>query len=155
MGKGRTVVGLIYENAARGRRKSLWISISADLIHDARRDMRGCLGADDSVTGPVAGELAVHALKGLKPEATLGLGMEGVLFMSYRLLCTRLDQVVLWCGGDKFDGCVILDEFHRGASPLVSPVLFFTERIPLCQIDLTNTSPSLDNSTRHHITGTR
>ena len=26
---------------------------------------------------------------------------------------SRLDQLIAWCGGDKFDGCLIFDECHK------------------------------------------
>jgi|TARA_B100000927_G_scaffold274294_1_gene253394 superfamily II DNA or RNA helicase len=44
-----------------------------------------------------------------------------VLFATYATLVSaattkkqsRLDQLVAWCGGPSFDGCVIFDEAHR------------------------------------------
>lgn len=38
VGKGRTVAGIVMDNLCQGRRKALWISESAALIEDARRD---------------------------------------------------------------------------------------------------------------------
>ena len=42
---------------------------------------------------------------------------EGVMFSTYQTLIaknrskqTRLDQLVDWCGGDEFDGLIMLDE---------------------------------------------
>ena len=50
MGKGRQLAGIIAENwvqpgflarlICRGRHKAVWISESADLVHDCRRDLR-------------------------------------------------------------------------------------------------------------------
>lgn len=40
MGKGRTIAGIIFENYIKGRKKSLWISVSNDLKYDAERDLR-------------------------------------------------------------------------------------------------------------------
>jgi hypothetical protein len=38
VGKGRQIAGIIYENFIRGRRRAVWLSASADLAFDARRD---------------------------------------------------------------------------------------------------------------------
>lgn len=40
VGKGRTIAGIIFENYIRGRKKSIWISVSNDLKYDAERDLR-------------------------------------------------------------------------------------------------------------------
>ena len=40
MGKGRTLAGFVVENVSRGRKKHVWISVSADLYEDAKRDLR-------------------------------------------------------------------------------------------------------------------
>jgi hypothetical protein len=40
VGKGRQIAGLVFENYLRGRRKHVWVSVSGDLVDDARRDMR-------------------------------------------------------------------------------------------------------------------
>lgn len=39
VGKGRTVAGIIYENSLRGRKKSIWVSVSSDLVEDSKRDL--------------------------------------------------------------------------------------------------------------------
>ena len=56
MGKGRQLAGIIAENweqcvflaqfTCRGRHKAVWISESADLVHDCRRDLRD-IGFED------------------------------------------------------------------------------------------------------------
>ena len=62
-------------------------------------------------------------------DAGLGLSStvkEGVLFSTYMTLISmvtrggpgnagqsRLDQLIAWCGGDEFDGCIIFDECHK------------------------------------------
>ncbi|WAR15470.1 SBNO-like protein [Mya arenaria] len=43
VGKGRQIAGVILDNFARGRTKSIWFTISTDLIVDTRRDL-GDLG---------------------------------------------------------------------------------------------------------------
>ncbi len=52
----------------------------------------------------------------------LGLSSElkrGVLFSTYSTLVSvagrtnRLSQVIEWCGGAAFDGCLVFDEAHK------------------------------------------
>ena len=45
---------------------------------------------------------------------------DGVMFATYQTLIaknrqkqTRLDQLVEWCGGEEFDGLIMLDECHK------------------------------------------
>lgn len=40
VGKGRTVAGVIYESFRRDRKKAIWVSVSADLVEDSKRDLR-------------------------------------------------------------------------------------------------------------------
>ncbi len=44
VGKGRQIAGIILDNCVRGRRNHLWLSISTDLVLDAKRDLSdiGC-----------------------------------------------------------------------------------------------------------------
>jgi hypothetical protein len=44
VGKGRQIAGIIMDMYLRGERKFVWVSVSADLRHDAERDLRdiGC-----------------------------------------------------------------------------------------------------------------
>ena len=108
MGKGRQLAGIIHNNWRCGRRKHVWVSISADLIEDARRDLK-------DVNEP---KIEVRALNDWKASKKPTL-KEGVLFVTYSLLISkdsdgkrRLDQLAKWCGGD-FDGCLFFDEAHR------------------------------------------
>jgi hypothetical protein len=39
MGKGRTLAGFVVESIAHGKKKHIWISVSADLYKDAKRDL--------------------------------------------------------------------------------------------------------------------
>jgi hypothetical protein len=70
--------------------------------------------------------LRTHSFLQELDKKTLALGLsesmrEGVLFSTYAMLAssggsrknTRLDQIVAWCGGATFDGCIIFDECHR------------------------------------------
>ncbi|KAK1365814.1 putative Zinc finger, RING/FYVE/PHD-type, protein strawberry notch [Heracleum sosnowskyi] len=124
VGKGRTIAGLILENWQHARRKALWISVGSDLKFDARRDL-------DDVGAKF---IEVHALNKLKytklDSKTVGI-REGVIFLTYSTLiasskqgrsskrgrsskqgCSRLDQLVQWCG-KEFDGLIVFDECHK------------------------------------------
>ena len=114
VGKGRIAAGIIFENFIRGRKKSIWFSISTDLKYDAERDLRdiGC-----------ADKIAVHAVNKLKNSTARTVvtesTKEGVIFSTYsdlittsstkRLLC--LEQLLKWCG-PNFDGVIVFDECH-------------------------------------------
>jgi len=52
VGKGRTIAGIIFENYRKGRKKSLWVSVSNDLKYDSERDLKD-IGA---------GKIEVHPL---------------------------------------------------------------------------------------------
>lgn len=111
VGKGRTIAGIIYENYLHGRRKALWISVSADLHVDAQRDL-------DDIGAPLnVFNIAKLPYRRIEED-------EGVLFSTYSSLvakkaknanvgiATRLDQIVDWLGPD-WDGCLIFDESHK------------------------------------------
>ncbi|XP_052870851.1 protein strawberry notch [Anopheles cruzii] len=117
VGKGRTIAGIIYENYMKGRKKSLWISVSNDLRYDAVRDLLD-IGAK---------KIEVHALNKLKYakiNSTLNNNCKkGVIFSTYSALIgesqsttgkykTRLKQLLQWCGPD-FDGLIVFDECHK------------------------------------------
>lgn len=120
VGKGRQLAGIIYENWLRGRKRHIWLSVSADLREDARRDLKD-IGA--------AG-VACHKLLSL--DGTAMQSLDGVMFCTYSGLISaarvgkrvrpvpRLDLLVQWCGGAAFDGCIMLDECHK-AKNLVPP----------------------------------
>ncbi|XP_052821363.1 protein strawberry notch homolog 1-like [Mya arenaria] len=117
VGKGRQIAGVILDNFARGRTKSIWFTISTDLIVDTRRDL-GDLGCYIRVIDGCQ-ELDKHT-------RVLGLPSDfkdGVVFSTYSTLVstvqkgagrqTRLQQLVDWCGREEFDGCLIFDECHK------------------------------------------
>ncbi|MEH1899515.1 MAG: strawberry notch family protein [Nostoc sp.] len=105
-GKGRQCAGIILDNWCQGRRKAIWISKSAALIEDARRDW--CtLGGD---------------AKDILDLSNIKLGdpipfIQGILFCTYSTLRSqkngksRLKQIVEWAGAD-FDGAIAYDECH-------------------------------------------
>lgn len=113
VGKGRQLAGIIYENFLQGRRRHIWISVSADLHLDARRDL------DD------IGAVTVDCHKALTVQKNKVAEGDGVIFSTYSGLISasraggrakavrRLDRIVQWCGGEDFDGCIMLDECHK------------------------------------------
>ena len=126
VGKGRQAAGIIFENYLRGRNKGLWFSASPDLVADARRDLND-IGADSVKCWnlkdfPISDKLDD---KTKFEEDRIG---DGVLFCTYTLLTSdrevgkRIDQIVEWCGGDLWDGPLILDECHK-AKNMGAPAL--------------------------------
>ncbi|XP_006898070.1 PREDICTED: protein strawberry notch homolog 2 [Elephantulus edwardii] len=135
VGKGRTVAGIIVENYLKGRKKSLWFSVSNDLKYDAERDLR-----DIEAPG-----IAVHALSKIKygDNST----SEGVLFATYSALIgesqaggqhrTRLRQILEWCGA-SFEGVIVLDECHKAknasSTKMGKAVLDLQNKLPLARV---------------------
>ena len=99
MGKGRQIAGIIYDNYIRGRKKHVWLSASADLADDARRDLSD-IGAS---------KMPVCNLNDMRYGDLRREFGNGTLFCTYSCLIgskggkdlkeTRIDQVVQWCGG--------------------------------------------------------
>ena len=112
MGKGRQIAGLIFSNI-RGNKtdKHIWLSASADLADDARRDF-------DDIGG---GNIPVQNLSQIPAKADISSHFErGVLFCTYTCLIgkgcskqTRLEQISKWTGGADFAGCLVFDECHK------------------------------------------
>ncbi len=107
MGKGRTLAGFVVENISRGRKKHIWVSVSSDLYEDAKRDLSD-LGFDKYASKKC------YNLGSYKPQDAIKQE-EGVVFTTYSTLIkdNRLEQLLQWCGGDTFDGLIMLDECHR------------------------------------------
>ncbi|CAN0020567.1 unnamed protein product [Pylaiella littoralis] len=118
VGKGRQIAGIILDSWARGKRKHVWFSISNDLKLDAQTDLKD-VGCHVSV---------IDGCQGLDAASSKGLGMSkaskhGCLFSTYSTLAggrsnvggknSRLDQLVDWCGGEEFEGCLVFDEAHK------------------------------------------
>ncbi|XP_076442125.1 uncharacterized protein LOC143281076 isoform X2 [Babylonia areolata] len=121
VGKGRQIAGIILDNVARGRTRHIWFTISADLIVDSRRDLTdiGCFTK------------VIDGCQELDRETrVLGLPLgfkEGIVFSTYATLVSsvqaggkfnsvrrsRLQQLIDWCGGSEFEGCLIFDECHK------------------------------------------
>lgn len=116
VGKGRTIAGIIFENFRCGRKRALWLSVSNDLLEDARRDLND-VGAHD---------IELHALnkfKYAKISSKINQKVKrGVIFATYSSLIgesqkqgkysTRMKQVLRWLG-KEFECLIIFDECHR------------------------------------------
>ncbi|XP_050090507.1 protein strawberry notch isoform X2 [Anopheles aquasalis] len=118
VGKGRTIAGIIFENYMKGRKKSIWISVSNDLRYDAERDLSD-IGARKIEVYPL------NKLKYAKINSSMNNNIKkGVIFGTYSALIgesqsttgkykTRLKQLLQWCGGPDFDGLIVFDECHK------------------------------------------
>ena len=119
-GKGRQAAAVILDRWLRGNRRALWVSQSARLVDDARRDWRE-IGRDDAQLFP---------LSDYRPGEHVDRA-EGVMFTTYATLRTparnnnpaRLDQIVGWLAAGlseterhAFDGVVVFDESHAMAN---------------------------------------
>ncbi|XP_038050120.1 protein FORGETTER 1-like [Patiria miniata] len=121
VGKGRQIAGIILDNYCRSRTKHIWFSISADLKVDAQRDFHD-IGCHIKV---------IEGCQQLDKETrVLGLPkdfQQGVIFSTYATLVSstqkggswgsarqsRLEQLIRWCGGTDFNGCLVFDECHK------------------------------------------
>ena len=94
------------ENISRGRKKHIWVSVSADLYEDAKRDLSD-LGLDKYAAAKCYNLGNYKSQDALKQE-------EGVMFTTYSTLISknRLEQHLQWCDV-SFDGLIMLDECHR------------------------------------------
>lgn len=112
-GKGRQGAAIILDNVLKGRRLHLWISKSALLIEDARRDWSALGGnpydVHDVAAWPVDSDLPMTS---------------GILFLTWATLRSvgkrgraRLKQI-LACLGPDFDGVMLLDEAHALSNAL-------------------------------------
>ena len=109
LGKGRQLAGVILDNWKQGRKRHLWVSVSADLMQDAIRDL----------TDIGAAEIKVVNLVKCKSGPTISEIKEGVVFSTYMGLVaksgrhTREQQIVNWLGKENADGCMLFDESHK------------------------------------------
>ena len=114
LGKGRQLAGVIAENWLCGRKRHLWVSVSADLMEDAKRDLKD-IGFSHievkNITKLDYGKLDKKGPKGIR---------EGVVFATYSALVssqrggkTRAAQIAEWLGGAQAEGCILFDESHK------------------------------------------
>ena len=119
-GKGRQVAAVILDNMFRGRNRALWLSASANLLEDARRDWAALGGREEDVI-PLGN---FHQGAGIPHES-------GILFATYATLraparegkASRLEQVVSWLAGSLdeedrhgYEGVIVFDESHAMAN---------------------------------------
>jgi predicted RNA methylase len=113
-GKGRCLAGIIIDNYNQGRTRTLWLSISNQLLESTRRDLHD-LGAS---------QIALNQLNDWDVNGDLDFG-NGVIFCSYNTLIakskitekTRMEQLIEWLGQD---GIVIFDECQRAQHALAT-----------------------------------
>ncbi len=119
-GKGRQVAAVILDNRLQGRNRALWLSASANLLEDARRDWAALGGRAEDVI----------PLSSFRQGAEISQDA-GILFATYATLraparegkSSRLDQVVAWLAGglgeeDRhgYEGVIVFDESHAMAN---------------------------------------
>lgn len=111
VGKGRQIAGCILDRWCRGQRRAVWISKSAALLEDARRDWSALGGLPIDIQPldafPLSGAISMES---------------GIIFMTFATLRSqrdeaqsRLQQVLAWLGSD-FDGLIAFDEAHEMAN---------------------------------------
>jgi hypothetical protein len=114
IGKGRQIAGVILDNWLQGKTKAVWLSITPNLIEDARRDWQDLGGKSEQIISQSS----------FKPNQKIDLN-EGILFTTYRTLArpettknqSRLEQIIDWLGED-FAGIIAFDECHAMAGAL-------------------------------------
>jgi hypothetical protein len=110
IGKGRQISTTILDALCRdyGHGRHLWISVSRELVQDARRDLAdvGCHvdvhdGAD--VLDQMSSTGGKKGSKGLGAGGSLG---KGVLFITYSLLVSgrRMEDIIAWLSGGSGGG---------------------------------------------------
>lgn len=127
-GKGRMIAACLWHFWNEKERRHLWLSASADLLEDARRDFQD-LGA--SLPLASLGSMSYGSIASKSKELT-GLDQygDGVLFATYHMLVasksgarglsgvgtpnnSRLAQIIEWLGGRSARGMVTFDEAHK------------------------------------------
>ena len=106
LGKGRQLAGMVLEAWRKGRKRHLWVSVSADLLVDAQRDLND-IGATS---------IADKTQNITKLPASSRIAMkEGVIYSTYSALVQdrRLKQMVDWLGKEDAQGCILFDESHK------------------------------------------
>ena len=131
VGKGRQIAAVLRDSLSRSvkdsskglvkRRRHLWLSVSRELVEDARRDLE-----DIGCYVPVLD--GAEALGGSSKGRGTG-DQSGVLFITYALLVTlkgkRMEDIIKWLTYGQtetsFDGCIIFDEAHKAKNLCADP----------------------------------
>ncbi|HEX7856969.1 MAG TPA: strawberry notch family protein [Sphingobium sp.] len=111
VGKGRQIAAIILDRWCWGQRRAVWISKSAALLEDARRDWAALGGLAIDIQPldafPVRGAITMES---------------GILFLTFATLRSarddsqsRLQQILAWLD-PEFDGVIALDEAHELAN---------------------------------------
>lgn len=149
IGKGRQIAAVLYDSLARSvkdsskgifsRRRHLWISVSRELIEDARRDL-----ADIGCHAPV-----FDGVEALNSKNKGRNNDSGILFITYPFLVSskgkRLEEIIQWLSygqsEKEFDGCIVFDEVHKAKNLSANPptatgkyVLSLQQRLPLARV---------------------
>jgi len=123
VGKGQQVAAIMLDRWCRGQRRAVWISKSAALIEDARRDWSALGGAPIDI----------------QPLDTFAFGApitmdSGILFLTYATLrsqrhdsASRLQQLLAWLG-ETFDGVIAFDEAHELSNAAGTETVFGTQK---------------------------
>lgn len=107
VGKGREISGVIYDNYLQGFKRAVWISVSQDLIEDAKRDFKD-----------IRFDIPVFRMNDFKIDKKIDKN-EGIVFCTYSTLIqkkkdnlkiSRLQQLIDWLGDDSI---IIFDECHK------------------------------------------
>jgi len=166
VGKGRTIAGIIYENYLKGRKRSVWLSVSTDLKYDAERDLYD-IGANKLEVFLLN---KVMSFEVLFPGVILTLSFvfqfkygyklhsqendnvkRGVIFATYSSLISesttvsgkyssRFGQLVQWCGED-FEGVIVFDECHKAKNLFPSSGSGKPTKTGLAVLELQNKLP--------------
>jgi hypothetical protein len=137
VGKGRTIATIILDAWLQGHQRAIWVSASADLFADAKRDLQALCTASSGLP-PL--HTMLTSLTSVTQERAIPAA-RGVVFASYALLARpgRLAQVLAWCTSrGSFSGVVALDECHRakaaGATGAGSAVIALQTELPLARV---------------------
>lgn len=102
VGKGRQISAILRDSLCRSRPRHVWISVSRELIADARRDLTD-VGVYCNVHD---GSELLDRSNGRNSTKQKGLGLsaglnKGVLFLTYALLVSskRLEDTIQWLTG--------------------------------------------------------
>ncbi|MBV1686421.1 strawberry notch family protein [Novosphingobium sp. G106] len=123
VGKGRQIAACILDRWCQGQRRAVWISKSAALLEDARRDW--------SALGGLA--IDVQPLDAFTLGSSIPMD-RGILFLTFATLRSqrddvqsRLQQILSWLGAD-FDGVIAFDEAHELANAAGTETKFGTQK---------------------------
>ena len=151
IGKGRQIAAVLRDSLSRSvkdsvgknvstRRRHLWLSVSRELVEDARRDLE-----DIGCYAPV-----IDGADALGGNSKGGSGdQSGVLFITYALLVSgkgkRMEDIISWLtrgqSQETFEGCIIFDEAHKAKNLCADPptatgklVMALQERLPNARV---------------------